>query len=297
MNVVQWYPGHMNKAKNEIESKLKLVDVVIEVIDARAPYSSSNPIFEILLQNKPRIFLMTKCDLADPYQVKKWQAFFKEKYNSESLIVNLNQFTQYNQIINLAKSALVDKFAKEKAKGLKPRAIRAMIVGVPNVGKSTLINRLAKKTVVKAANTPGVTRAQQWIRYNRDFELLDTPGVLWPKFEDVTVGYRLALISAIKDTLIPHQDVALFFLKHLASYYPETLSNFIGVQYDDVNLENLAEICELIVKKYALKIQNGVYETAYRYIIQSFKNDDFKNISLEMVEDHLILENVGEVSE
>lgn len=285
MAVVQWYPGHMNKARNEIEAKLKLVDIIIEVVDARAPFSSLNPIFNVIASHKPRMVIMTKIDLADPVQVAKWQTYFREQYQIETLGVNLNQFTQYSKIISLAKEVLKDKFAKEKAKGLKPRAIRAMIIGVPNVGKSTLINRLAKKTVVKAANTPGVTKAQQWIRYNKDFELLDTPGVLWPKFEDVNVGYRLALISAIKETLIPYEEVAFFLLQHLGAYYPEKLSKTLRLEYEEISKDTLAQLCEQLISKHHLKVQNGPYETAYRFLVQSFKNNVFGTLSLDICED------------
>lgn len=287
MAVVQWYPGHMNKAKNEIEAKLKLVDIIIEVVDARAPYSSLNPIFNVIGQNKPRMVIMTKTDLADQKQVILWQKYFREVMNIESLAVNLNQFTHYSKIVSMSKEVLKAKFAKEQARGLKPRAIRAMIIGVPNVGKSTLINRLAKKNVTKAANTPGVTKSQQWIRYNKEFELLDTPGVLWPKFEDERIGYKLALISAIKDTLIPHQEVAFFMLQHFSEYYPALLSNELGLTTTNITLENLNTICSELVLKHHLKVQNGQNETAYRFLIQSFKNNAFGPLSLDICDGKL----------
>jgi ribosome biogenesis GTPase A len=206
---IQWFPGHMAKAKREVQEKLKLIDIVFELLDARIPLSSRNPMIDEILANKPRIILLNKADMADEAVTKQWIAFF-EQQGVRALAIDSQAGTGVKQIVAAAKDMLKDKFAKMAAKGIKnPRPMRALIVGIPNVGKSTLINRLAGKHIAKTGDKPGVTKAQQWIKVGKEMELLDTPGILWPKFEDEEVGLKLATTGAIKDAILNLQDVAV----------------------------------------------------------------------------------------
>src|SRR5690554_2257900 len=219
---IQWFPGHMAKARRQVTEKLKLVDIIFELVDARLPLSSRNPMIDEVIQQKPRIVLLNKADMADKSITKEWVEHFK-KQGIVALSINSQTGSGIEGIVPSAKTILKEKFERLAAKGVKPRAIRAMIVGIPNVGKSTLINRLAKKNIAKTGNTPGVTKAQQWIKVGKELELLDTPGILWPKFEDQEVGLKLALTGAIKDTLLNLQDIAVFALRFLKAHYPEKL--------------------------------------------------------------------------
>ncbi|MCX8046666.1 MAG: ribosome biogenesis GTPase YlqF, partial [Anoxybacillus gonensis] len=220
---IQWFPGHMAKAKREVTEKLKLIDIVFELVDARIPMSSRNPLIDEIVANKPRMMLLNKADMADPDVTKQWIEFFATQ-QIEAIAIDSQSGTGVKQIVTVAKEKLRPKFEKMMAKGIKrPRAMRALIVGIPNVGKSTLINRLAGKHIAKTGDTPGVTKAQQWIKVGKELELLDTPVILWPKFEDEEVGFKLATTGAIKDTILNLQDVAVYALRFLAAYYPERL--------------------------------------------------------------------------
>ena len=193
---IQWFPGHMAKARREISEKMKLIDIVIELVDARAPLSSKNPLFNQVCNNKPRLIVMTKRDLADEKITDMWIKYFKDK-GIYAICVNLKNFNEYHLIIDLCKDILKEKMEREAKRGLKPRAMRAMVLGIPNVGKSTFINRLAKRKATVTGNRPGVTKAQQIIKVDKDFELFDTPGVLWPKFESEDIARNIALIGSI----------------------------------------------------------------------------------------------------
>ncbi|MCR2820739.1 ribosome biogenesis GTPase YlqF [Lederbergia panacisoli] len=219
---IQWFPGHMAKARREITEKLKLVDIIFELVDARIPESSSNPMLKEIIQQKPRLILLNKADMADRTITNRWIDHYAEQ-GQTALSINSHAGMGLKEIVKSAERLLHEKIERQKAKGLKPRAIRAMIIGIPNVGKSTLINRLAKRNIAKTGNTPGVTRAQQWIKVGKELELLDTPGILWPKFEDQETGYKLALTGAIKDTLLNMQDIAVFGLTYLKNFYPERM--------------------------------------------------------------------------
>lgn len=228
--MIQWFPGHMAKARREIEENLKLVDIVFELLDARIPHSSKNPLISQILGKKPTLTLLTKASLADPVFIK---AYKKENPNCLEIdsITNLN----INKIVFHAKEVLKEKIEKEKQKGMKPRPIRTMIVGIPNVGKSTLINRLVNKKVAEVGDKPGVTKAKQWIRINKDLELLDMPGILWPKFEDEKVGIHLALTGAIKDDILSIEDLGDYLLNFLKEHYPNNLQEKYKI---DTNLPN-----------------------------------------------------------
>lgn len=219
---IQWFPGHMAKARREVIEKLKLVDVVIEVVDARLPLSSRNPMLDSIIQQKPRVIVLNKMDLADPNKTVEFKRYFESK-GMACIAINANENKGIKHIEEACKSVLKEKIERRAAKGMKPKAIRAMIIGIPNVGKSTVLNRLVKKNIAKTGNKPGVTKAQQWLKVGKSFELLDTPGILWPKFEDQMIGLKLALTGAIKDDLLHFDDIALYGLEYFNRYHPHQL--------------------------------------------------------------------------
>lgn len=220
---IQWFPGHMAKARREITEKLKMIDVVFELVDARIPLASRNPMIDEILGQKPRIVLLNKADLADPKVTSMWESYFSDK-GIPSLAINSKDGKGIKSIEPLAHELVKDKFDKMRAKGIvKPRAVRALIVGIPNVGKSTIINRMAGKNIAVTGDKPGVTKKQQWIKAGKTLELLDTPGILWPKFEDQTIGLKLAVTGAIKETLFDFTEVVLFAIKYLKEHYEERL--------------------------------------------------------------------------
>jgi len=219
---IQWFPGHMAKARREVTEKLQLVDVVIELLDARIPMSSRNPLIDEIVKQKPRLILLNKSDLADPQLVESWIVHFK-KLGFEAIAISSTNGKGLAGIPKLTENLIADKREAMKKRGINPRAVRAMILGIPNVGKSSLINRLANKSIAKTGDRPGVTKGQQWIRIGKTLELLDTPGILWPKFEDQLVGYRLAATGAVKDELLHFDDIALYIIDYFKNNYPENL--------------------------------------------------------------------------
>lgn len=214
MAVIQWFPGHMAKALRQIKEQMPLVDIIFELVDARVPYSSQNPEVHRLAGDKPRLLIMTKTDLADPKVVSQWQNFFAKR-GQVVLALDSRERQVAKKVTAAAKEVLAEQLAAQAAKGMQKRAIRAMCVGVPNVGKSTLLNHLVKRNVAQTGNRPGVTTGQQWLRSSAELELLDTPGVLWPKFQSQKQGTMLALSGAIKDSLYAKDDAALFALAYL----------------------------------------------------------------------------------
>ena len=222
MATIQWFPGHMAKALRQIREQMPLVDIVFELVDARVPYSTQNPEVALAAGEKPRLLIMTKTDLADQSRLQEWLAYFRQK-GQPVLALDSRRQNVAKLVTAKSKEILHDKMAEEAAKGLKKRLIRAMCVGVPNVGKSTLLNHLVKKNVAQTGNRPGVTTGQQWLRSSADLELLDTPGVLWHKFASPKQGVMLALSGAIKDNLYPKDDVALFALDYLRQHQPQQL--------------------------------------------------------------------------
>ncbi|MNO71971.1 Ribosome biogenesis GTPase A [compost metagenome] len=238
---IQWFPGHMTKARRQIQEKLKLIDVVIELVDARLPQSSRNPMIDEILQGKPRLIVLNKSDLADPAVTKQWIEFFKEEGHL-AIAVDASSGQGIKEIPLLAKELLKEKIEKQLAKGINPRAVRALIVGIPNVGKSTLINRLAGRSIAATGDRPGVTKGQQWIKVGTEMELLDTPGILWPKFEDQNVGYRLAVTGAIREEILNIEDVAFFGVKYLVKYYWEPFQERFDLKEQPADFENPDEI-------------------------------------------------------
>ncbi|MGE6631382.1 ribosome biogenesis GTPase YlqF [Bacillus sp. NPDC077027] len=276
---IQWFPGHMAKARRQVTEKLKLIDIVFELTDARIPMSSRNPMIEEILQNKPKIMLLNKADKADLHVTKEWQAHF-ERQGVRALAINSVDGQGLNQIIAASKDILKEKFDRMKAKGVKPRAIRALIIGIPNVGKSTLINRLAKRNIAKTGDRPGVTTSQQWVKVGKELELLDTPGILWPKFEDEQVGLKLAVTGAIKDSIINLQDVAVFALRFLEQHYPERLKK----RYELTDIpDDIAELFDAIGTRRGCLMSGGLinYDKTTELIIRDIRTEKFGPLSFE----------------
>lgn len=238
---IQWFPGHMTKARRQIQDKLKLIDVVIELLDARLPVSSRNPMIDEILQGKPRLIVLNKADLADPLVTKQWIEHFKQEGHL-AVEADASSGQGLKEIPRLAKELFKDKIDKQIAKGINPRAVRALIVGIPNVGKSTLINGLAGRKIAATGDRPGVTKGQQWIKVGTEMELLDTPGILWPKFEDQNVGYRLAVTGAIKEEILNVEDIAFFAVKYLVRYYWEPFQARFELAEEPQDYENPDEI-------------------------------------------------------
>ncbi|WP_175988952.1 ribosome biogenesis GTPase YlqF [Bacillus sp. Marseille-Q1617] len=280
---IQWFPGHMAKARRQVSEKLKLVDIVIELVDARIPLSSRNPMIEEIIGQKPRLVLLNKADMADPVKTDQWISYFEER-GITALAVNAQGGKGLHSIVQSAKEILKEKFDRMKSRGMRPRAIRAMIVGIPNVGKSTLINRLAKKNIAKTGNTPGVTKAQQWIKVGKELELLDTPGILWPKFEDQQVGYKLALTGAIKDTILNLQDIALFGLKFLEAHYPERLMERYSL--DEIP-DEILEKFDAVGKKRGCLMGGGQvdYDKTSEVIIRDIRSVQLGPMTFDMIEE------------
>ncbi|MFC0014329.1 MULTISPECIES: ribosome biogenesis GTPase YlqF [Allobacillus] len=276
---IQWYPGHMAKAKREVQEKLKLVDFVIELVDARTPISSQNPMLQEILGEKQKLVVLMKNDLADPKLTEQWVHHFEEEGNI-ALSVDVNQKKDIEQLIHKAKDLGQEVNDKRASKGVAPRAIRAMIIGIPNVGKSTLINRLANKKRAEVGDKPGVTKKQQWIKIRGEFELLDTPGILWPKFEEEEVGYKLAATGSIKDTILHLDEVVVFLLKFLKEHYPTLLEERYGL---DLSEEDVVTWFDVIGKKRGCLQAGGVvdYEKTSDVILRDFRSGKLGRITMD----------------
>ncbi len=281
---IQWFPGHMTKTKRQIEKSLKLVDVAAEIIDARIPVSSRNPVLNGLIQTKPRVILMNKCDMADPVQTGRWIDYYKTQ-GIPAIAIDCRTGKGLNGFIPLVKDVLSDRIASWEAKGMVGRQIRVMIVGIPNVGKSSLINRLAKNSKANVEDRPGVTRSNQWFTIGKGFELLDTPGVLWPKFEDKAVGEKLAFTGAVKDEVIDTEHLASRLLEVLSGSYPRELK--ARYKLDDTDIADLKgyEMLEVIGRKRGMLISGGEIdlERASIMILDEFRSAKLGKITLEQV--------------
>lgn len=222
MATIQWFPGHMSKARRQVQESIKFVDFVTVLVDARLPLSSQNPMLTKIVGEKPKLLILNKADLADPVRLKEWQTYF-EGQGIPTLALNSKEQSAVKKVTDAAKKLMADKLARQKERGIRIETLRTMIIGIPNVGKSTLMNRLAGKKIAVVGNKPGVTKGQQWLKSNKDLEILDTPGILWPKFEDETVALKLALTGAIKDNLLPMDEVTIFGLNYFKEHYPDEL--------------------------------------------------------------------------
>lgn len=279
---INWFPGHMTKAKRAMQEKLKLVDMVIEIRDARIPYASKNPLIDELINQKPRLIILSKIDKAEAKYTEEWVNVLKDE-NTNVLCLNILKDNVIKKVVNASKQLMQNKIARQVRKGIKPRAIRAMVCGVPNVGKSTLINQLAKKKATITGDRPGVTKSLQWVKVGNEIELLDTPGVLWPKFEDEHIGMVLAVTGAIKDQILPLEEVAYFALKYLKEGYAEQLTSY----YDIELIENNYKLFQNIGMKRGY-ISKG-NEVDMKRVIDSFlrdiRDDKLGSITWEKVDE------------
>lgn len=268
---IQWYPGHMAKAKREVSEQLKKVDVVFELVDARIPYSSRNPMIDEVIKQKPRVVILNKKDMTNLKELEKWEQFFENK-GYYPVAVDAKHGKNLKDVEKAAIQATKEKFDREKAKGLRPRAIRAMIVGIPNVGKSTLINKLANRSIAQTGNKPGVTKQQQWIKVGNSLQLLDTPGILWPKFEDEEVGKKLSLTGAIKDSIVHLDEVAIYGLQFMIKKDLNGLKSHYNIEVDE-DAEILEWFDAIGRRRGLLQKGNEVdYEAVIELIIYEIRN-------------------------
>lgn len=277
----QWYPGHMTKAKRAMQEDIRLIDVVIELVDARIPLSSKNPDIDQLAANKSRILLLNKSDMADPKSLDPWIRSYSEK-GYLAVAINAKKKNDLKKVNALIQEACREKIQRDKKRGILNRPVRAMIVGIPNVGKSTFINSFAGKACTKTGNKPGVTKGKQWIRLNKQVELLDTPGILWPKFEDQVVGQHLAFIGAIRDELIQSMDLALDLIEFLTESYPGTLNQHYQV---DESTDSTELLCQLTKKRGCIgKGNEPDYDKAAFLLLDDFRNARLGRITIEKPE-------------
>ena len=280
---IQWFPGHMTRTKRQIQSDLKMVDAVAEIIDARLPMSSRNPDLSEIIGAKPRVILMNKCDLADPRATKIWIEYFRSK-GIQAIELDCKSGKGMSNFITVVRETLKDKIESWEAKGMKNRSIRVMIVGIPNVGKSSFINRISKTTKAKVEDRPGVTRGNQWFTIDKNFELLDTPGVLWPKFDDQTVGERLAFTGAVKDQIMDTEQLSLRLLEYFKRNPTNAFIERFELDREEINSLASYEILQLIAKKRGMLVSGGEYDTerAAVMLLDEFRCAKLGRITLEL---------------
>lgn len=279
----QWYPGHMTKAKRMMQEDMKLVDLVIELVDARIPMSSRNPDIDELGKNKARLILMNKADLADDKKTEKWMDYFKSR-GFYAVKLDSRKKNGMKAVQNVIAEACKEKTERDRRRGILNRPVRAMVVGIPNVGKSTFINTFAGKACTKTGNKPGVTRGKQWIRLNKNVELLDTPGILWPKFEDQKVGMRLAWIGSIKDEILNIDELAMLFIEFMLKEYPGVLHTRYGISEEAGDGENAAAkvLEEIAVNRKCIKKGNEYdCSKAAALLIDEFRSGQLGCLTLE----------------
>lgn len=276
MATIQWFPGHMSKARRQVQENIKFVDFVTILVDARLPLSSQNPMLTKIVGDKPKLMILNKADLADPILIKEWCSFY-EKQGVKSLAINSKEQSTVKKVTEAAKQLMASKLEKLKERGIQKTSLRTMIIGIPNAGKSTLMNRLAGKKIAVVGNKPGVTKGQQWLKSNKDLEILDTPGILWPKFEDDKVAFKLALTGAIKDNLLPMDDVTIFGLNYFKEYYPERLSE----RYKGIPMgEEAPEMIIHLTKKLGFRDD---YDRFYQLFIKDVRDGKLGRYTLDKV--------------
>lgn len=281
---INWYPGHMKKTMDNIRASLKLVDIVGEIIDARIPISSKNPVIDDVLKDKPRIMILNKSDMADENETKKWLNYYR-KQGYGAVVVDALHLKGLDKIYSVAKEMLADKFKKLEEKNLSAKTIRMMIVGIPNVGKSTFINSISKRKSAKIGDRPGVTKQVQWIKTKNDLELLDTPGVLWPKFEDERIGLHLAFTGAIKDEIMDIENLAFRFIDELNKKDVNILKNRYNLSEDSYE-ETIFLMDEIGRNRGAILKKNEIdYFKVANLVFDDFRKVKLGRITLETVED------------
>lgn len=276
MATIQWFPGHMSKARRQVQENLKFVDFVTVLVDARLPLSSQNPMLTKIVGYKPKLMILNKVDLADPVATKEWQDYF-ESQGIKTLAINSKEQSTVKKVTDAAKSLMADKIARQKERGIQIETLRTMIIGIPNAGKSTLMNRLAGKKIAVVGNKPGVTKGQQWLKTNKDLEILDTPGILWPKFEDEEVALKLALTGAIKDQLLPMDEVTIFGLNYFKEHYPAVLQE----RFKQMDLEQEApEIIMEMTQKLGFRED---YDRFYQLFVKDVRDGKLGRYTLDRV--------------
>ena len=276
MATIQWFPGHMSKARRQVQENLKFVDFVTVLVDARLPLSSQNPMLTKIVGYKPKLMILNKVDLADPVATKEWQDYF-ESQGIKTLAINSKEQSTVKKVTDAAKSLMADKIARQKERGIQIETLRTMIIGIPNAGKSTLMNRLAGKKIAVVGNKPGVTKGQQWLKTNKDLEILDTPGILWPKFEDEEVALKLALTGAIKDQLLPMDEVTIFGLNYFKDHYPAVLQE----RFKQMDLEQEApEIIMEMTQKLGFRED---YDRFYQLFVKDVRDGKLGRYTLDRV--------------
>ena len=281
---INWYPGHMKKTMDNIRSSLKLVDIVGEIIDSRIPISSKNPVIDDVLKDKPRIMILNKSDMADENETKKWLSYYRKK-GYGAVVVDALHSKGLDKIYSVAKEMLADKFKKLEEKNLSAKTIRMMIVGIPNVGKSTFINSISKRKSAKIGDRPGVTKQVQWIKTKNDLELLDTPGVLWPKFEDERIGLHLAFTGAIKDEIMDIENLAFRFIDELNKRDVNILKKRYNLSEDSYE-DTLYLMDEIGRNRGAILKKNEIdYFKVANLVFDDFRKVKLGRITLETVED------------
>lgn len=281
---IQWYPGHMTKTKRMMIENISLVDIVIELVDARIPYSSKNPDIDDLAKNKYRIILLNKCDLAEQKATALWEQYYKQK-GFEVIQVNSIKGTGMTEVTNVARELMKEKIERQRARGRLFVPIRSMIVGIPNVGKSTFINKYVGKTTAKTGDKPGVTRGKQWIKLKKDFELLDTPGILWPKFDDKEVGLKLAFTGAVNDDILDLVTLATELINYLLLRHSELLQNRYQITFDTIEEPHI--ILEKIAIARGFKQKGGEpdIDRASKILLDEYRGGKLGNITLELPEE------------
>ncbi len=281
---IQWYPGHMTKTRRMMEETISLVDIVIELVDARIPYSSKNPDLDTLAKNKRRIILLNKCDLADEKATAIWTEYFETQ---GFCVIQMNSLkgTGMNEVTDAARSLMKEKIEKLKARGRINVPIRSMIVGIPNVGKSTFINKYVGKAMTKTGDKPGVTRGKQWIKIKKDFELLDTPGILWPKFEDEEVGLKLAFTGAINDDILDAETLAISFIEHILLRNGNSLKKRYQIVFDTIEEPHV--VLRQIADARGFKLKGGEsdLERASKILLDEYRGGKLGRITLELPQD------------